>query len=303
MHETNIRSIDLNLLVALKALLEEKHVTRAADKIHLSQPAMSRALGRLRKMLNDPLLVKGPAGLTLTTRASELYPVLQSIFNDINHLISPPTTEPASMTGDIVIATRDNEMVTILPPILNQISKEAPGLTIKVIPFVGNDLSVLDRQQTDFVVTGTESKMGSLYRQVLCKEDFVCLVSAKNPVIKEGLTLKKFLAMKHCLVSLTGYGPGIVDKVLEEQGLSRNVTLRIPHFLAASYVVSDSDLIVTVPRTLGMLLSQQKKIAVLEPPIKIPKVTIYLYWQVRHQNNPIHQWIRTLFANASKANA
>ena len=158
MRETNIRSIDLNLLIALKALLEEKHVTRAAERISLSQPAMSRALGRLRKILNDPLLVKGAGGFTLTTRASELFQPLQAIFSEINQIISPPTTNPAEMKGDIIIATRDNEMVTILPQVVKQIAMQAPGLTLRIISLQGDNLSLLDRQEADLSLVGPKVK-------------------------------------------------------------------------------------------------------------------------------------------------
>lgn len=300
MREMNIRSIDLNLLVALRALLEEKHVTRAAEKIGLSQPAMSRALSRLRKLLNDPLLVKGAGGFILTARAIELAIPLQAVFNEINHIISPPSTEPSKMQGEISIATRDNEMVTILPEVVKRVSLEAPGMALRVTPLVGDDLSLLDRQEVDFVMCGTESNIGSLYRQLLYKEDFVCLVSAKNPVVKKGLTLENFVALKHCVVSITGFGPGFVDTVLAKQGLKRDVSVRVPLFLATAPIIAESDLIVTLPRRLGILLAQNKNIVMLEPPLAMPSFSIYLYWHARNQNNPLHKWLRKLIAATIK---
>lgn len=292
MRETNLRSLDLNLLVALKALLDEKHVTRAAKRVGLSQPAMSRALGRLRQILKDPLLVKHTSGLCLTTRAQNLYQPLQNIFIEINHVLSPPSFNPAEMQGEIVISTRDYETVTFLPPLINFLSKEAPGLKLHVIPLVGDDLISLDNHEVDIIIAGTESKSATLSRHTLFKENFVCLVSGDNPITQKKFTLDKFIAMKHCLVTISGLGPGLVDSILAEQGLAREVVIRVPHFLAASYIVADSDLIVTLPRRIGLLLSQNIKIKLLEPPIKIPDFSIFLYWHIRNQNNPMHKWMR-----------
>lgn len=298
MRETNIRSIDLNLLVALQALLEEKHVTRAAERVGLSQPAMSRALARLRKLLNDPLLVKGASGFILTPRAIELAIPLHAVFNEITQIISPPSTEPLKMQSEIIIATRDYEMAVILPEVINQVSLEAPGITFRVTPLVGDDLTLLERQEADFIISGTESKIGTLYRQLLYKEDFVCLVSSKNPVAKKGLTIKTFAALKHCVVSITGFGPGFVDTILANQGLTREVSIRVPHFLATAPIIAKSNLIVTLPRRVGVVLAQEKNLVMLEPPISIPKFAIYLYWHARNNNNPIHKWLRKLIFNS-----
>lgn len=294
MRETNIRSIDLNLLVVLKALLEEKHVTRAAERIGLSQPATSRALARLRQLLNDPLLVRSQSGLILTTRASELYQHLETIFGEIKQVISPPVSDPADMQGDIVLATRDYEMAAILPRVINTISKKAPQLTLTVMPLLGDNLDLLDRQKVDFVISATDSQAASLYRTTLYEEDFVCLLSSENPVIKKKLTLKNYLAMKHCLVSITGYGPGLVDTILAKEKLKRNVTIRIPYFLAAASIVAESDLIVTLPRHLAEMLSRQENLIMLEPPIKMPSFPIYLYWHIRNHNNAQHRWLREI---------
>ena len=292
MRKTNIESLDLNLLVALKALLEEKHVSRAAERIGLSQPAMSRALGRLRKVLKDPLLVKGATGFTLTPRAIDLFSPLQIIFSEINQIVLPTAIEPSLMQGEIIIASRDHELTTILPKAINYISEHAPGLSFRFIQPKGDDLSLLERQEADFITCGAENSSGTLHRHVLYQEEFICLVSSKNPLSKKELTLKKFLEMKHCLVSTTGYGPGMVDDVLAKKGLKRKIIVRVPYFLAVSYIVNDSDFIVTIPKRLGKIMAQDNNLTLLTPPIQIPKFNVYLYWHTRNQNNPVHQWVR-----------
>lgn len=292
MHETNLQKIDLNLLIALNALLEEKHVSRAAERICLSQPAMSRALARLRDTFQDPLLVKGTRGMALTARAIDLYLPLQHILREITNIVTTPSVNPADMRGNIVIATRDYELATILPTVISKITTDAPHLKLSIISQTGDDLSLLEHHGVDFVLSGTDKTSSTLHRYTLYEESFVCMVTNNHPVLKRGMSIEAYVEMKHCLVTITNFGPGYVDMLLAEQNLRRNVVVRVPHFLAASYIVSNSDLVVTLPRRLGELLAKDEKITLLEPPLKIPHFPIYLYWHTRNQNNPVHQWIR-----------
>lgn len=294
MREVNIGSLDLNLLVALKALLDERHVTRAAEKIGLSQPAMSRALGRLRVMFKDPLLVKGVGGMTLTARANDVYLPLQYILNDISQIITDPTLEPAQMQGEIALATRDYEMAAILPDVIKRIGEQAPGVKIRILPLVGDDLSPLERNEVDFVIAGTESSSATLTRRTLFKDNFIGLVAADNPVLKQPLSLEKYLEMRHCLVSFANARPGIIDTELAQRGYSRNAVVRVPHFFAAPYFVANSDLIATLPRKLAQQLSQHNHLATIELPLKVPSFSIYMYWHNRNQNNPMHAWLRKM---------
>lgn len=292
MRETNLQKIDLNLLVALNALLEEKHVSRAAERISLSQPAMSRALARLRDTFQDPLLVKGTRGMELTARAIDIYQPLQHILHEITNIVTTSSVNPADMRGDIVLATRDYELATILPSIISQITTEAPNLRLSIISQIGDDLSPLEHQSVDFILSGTDKTSATLHRYTLYEESFVCLVANSHPILQRGIDLESYVKMKHCLVTITNFGLGYIDMLLAEKNLKRNVVIRVPHFLAASHIVEHSDLIVTLPRRLGELLTKNTKVTLLEPPLKIPQFPIYLYWHSLNQNNPVHQWIR-----------
>jgi len=297
MRETNISTLDLNLLRALKALLDKKHVSRAAESISLSQPAMSRALQRLRETFKDLLLVKGPNGLDLTPRAIELYQPLQEIFLQLNQIITPSSFNPATTQAEISIATRDYEMITIMPAVINAITTEAPNLKLRIIALHGDDITALDKNEVDFVLSGTKSKSALLYQKKIVTDNYVCLMSKQQA--RQKITLNKFITMKHCLVTISGVGPGVVDHVLAEQGLKRDIAVRIPHFLAASHIVANTSLIATLPRRLGQLLSDNKNIALVEPPLVLPDFAIYLYWHSRNQNNPMHQWLRNKIVSAA----
>ena len=298
MREVNLKSIDLNLLVALKALLEEKHVSRAAERVALSQPAMSRALARLRRLFQDDLLVRGTAGLCLTPRAIELKQPLQSILMDIQHILLEPSQEPADMKGEITIAARDYETVTVLPKMIEHITQCAPHLKITIVPINGDNLDPLEQLEVDFVLSATESHSATLCRKTLFQDDFVCLVAKNNPVLEQTFTLEHYLGLKHCLITISGFGPGIVDLEPAKHNVQREVVVRIPQFLSVSHLIAHSELIVTLPRKLGVILCQQGDLRLLEVPLSIKPFPVFLYWHIKNQTNPTHQWIRqTVFSN------
>lgn len=292
MREVNLRSIDLNLLVVLKALLDERHITRAASKAGLSQPAMSRALARLRKTFNDPLLVRTSSGLCLTSRASDLQAAVHNILSDIQNIICAPSSNPREMRGEITIGARDYEVATVLPKVIQQITEQAPGLKLNIISLTGDNLDPLERNEVDFILSATESQSATLCRKLLFKDDFICMVSKKNSLADKTLTLDDFLQLNHCMTTISGFGPGLVDLELAKLGLQRNVVVRTSQFLCVSHLIAHSDLIVTLPRKMGELLSQQGHTSLCEVPISMEPFPIFLYWHIKHQTNPIHQWLR-----------
>jgi len=298
MREVNLGALDLNLLVPLKALLEERHVTQAAEKVGLSQPAMSRALQRLRVMFGDPLLVRGSGGrMTRTARGNELLKPLLDVLQDVSHMIASPSVDPADMRGEVVIASRDYEMAALMPSMIARVSKLAPGLTLSLRPMVGDDLSPLEENRVDFVVAGTDRNLATLTRRTLLRETFVCVLAADHELAQQELTLENYLAMKHCVVSFAEqHTPGFVDRTLAERGQKRNIRVRVPYFLAAAHIVANSDLVVTLPRQLGLHLEQQQSnLKTLPLPLEVPPFSIFLYWHIRNQLNPIHSWLRELF--------
>jgi DNA-binding transcriptional LysR family regulator len=248
----------------------------------------------LRDTFQDPLLVKGKYGMVLTARAIDIYPPLQRILREINHIVTVPAIHPADMQGEIVIATRDYELATILPSVISEITTKAPHLKLSIISQKGDDLSLLENENVDFVLSGTNKTSANLHRYTLLADSFVCLVAKNHPVIKTGLDLTTYLNMKHCLISINHLVLGYVDTLLSTMNLKRNIAVRIPHFLAVSHVIQHTDLIVTLPRGLGELLAKNEKIMLLQPPLDIPDFPIHLYWHTRNQSHSIHQWVRKI---------
>lgn len=301
MREVNIASLDLNLLVALKALLDEKHVTKAAEKVGLSQPAMSRALARLRLMFKDQLLVKSAGGMALTARALDLCEPLDNILSQIGRIMISPTSDPAGMQGEISIGTRDYEMAAIMPEIIADVCRQAPGLKLKILALAGNDLGPLERHDYDFVISGTDKSSTTLMRKTLFQDNFVCLLASDHPLSKKKLTLERYLEMRHCLISFNDSRPGIVDTTLSAMGEKRKVAVSVPHFLTASYLVAKSDLAVSLPRRLALQLARQEGLVAKELPFTTPSFSIYLYWHIRNQNNPVHSWLRKTILKQAEA--
>lgn len=298
MHETNIKKLDYNLLNLLRALIEEKSVTRAAERVNLSQPAASRALERLRKIFQDPLLVKNARTMVLTTRAEALYFPLQNLLNDLKTFITPITIDPAEMHGEIVIATRDYETAVILPSVIKRLSIESPGIRLQIVTLRGDDLSPLEHHHVDFILAATDNGAANLHRAILYHEKYSCLTCKDNNKIRGSISLKSYLAARHCMVTISGFGTSIVDNILAEQGHKRHIVVRLPNFLAVGHIVTGSDLIVTVPKKLACLLSTQGNFNIYDPPIPLPQFPIYLYWHTRHHNSPRHQWIKKMIQSA-----
>jgi DNA-binding transcriptional LysR family regulator len=243
--------------------------------------------------------VKGKLGMALTTRAVLLLIPLQAILRDINNIITPPSADPANMCGNVVIATRDYELATVLPKIISEVTRQAPNLRLSIVSQVGDDLAPLEHHHVDFVLAGTDKTSASLHRHTLFEEKFVCLVAKKYFSAEKKLDLDTYLKMKHCSVTINAFGLGLVDKLLAKNNLRRNIVVRVPHFLAAVYLAADTDLIVTLPRRLGELFAQHQAVRLLEPPLTIPSFPIFLYWHSRNQNNPIHQWLRGIIRHTT----
>ena len=301
MHKMDIRKFDLNTLAALDVLLREKHITRAAQIVGISQPAMSRTLAKLRQQLDDELLVRTDTGLALTPRAESLVTPLQKILGDIGAFIDPPKFDPQLLNGAIDIATVDMEMTLILPKLVAQVKKQAPGLNLRILDFIGGDFSVLDNAQADFVISALGSAGIRYHRRLLFSDPHVVVLNKRLwKSLGQTLTLKNFTEMEHGLVSIEGHGEGHVDRSLGRLGLQRRVSLHIPHFFLVPKICMASDLIFTVPGKIAKTFRQEKGIVVTRPPLDLNDANFYTYWHSRNHKNPLHVWFRKMIFDASQ---
>ncbi len=298
MHEINLAQLDLNLLMALHALLEERSVTRAGETLGLSQSATSHALSRLRKLFNDPLLVRTPKGMIPTSRAENLLEPLRQILSEIEQLIQTPIFDPKATQGTIQLVATDYATVVILPQVLQRIAEEAPHLDVECHHWGTDTLEQLRRGTVDLALGGQNPPDASEFSfQPLFVEDFVSIVRIDHPVTRAEFTLESFLTCPHALITVTNSRMGYIDKVLEELGAKRRILLRLPHFLSAPLIVAKTDLILTLPRRLAVLFAEFANLAVLNPPIEVAGFSYIQVWHKRRQHEPMHIWLRNLIAS------
>jgi DNA-binding transcriptional LysR family regulator len=302
--------VDLNLLVAFDALARERNVTRAAARTGVTQSAMSHALGRLRDMLGDPLLVRGRGGMMLTPRAEALVVPLRAGLTSLGRaLAEPPVFEPATARRAFRLASPDLFDVLAIPSMLERVRREAPGVDVIVAPLVERGLlDKLEAGELDVAIVPSvdgapaDTSPGLLQRR-LFRDRFLCLLRADHPVLKDRdkarpkrrkaqLSLQDFAELSHVLVSPSGGGPGFVDQLLAEHGLRRRIALRIPHFYSALAIVARSDLVVTAPNALGYLAPAELGVVAVECPLPLPEHSVNLVWHERYSKDAGHTWLR-----------
>ncbi|MEG4342045.1 LysR family transcriptional regulator [Microcoleus sp. A003_D6] len=304
MHQINLSQLDLNLLVVLYALLQERNVTNAGEKIGLSQSATSHALKRLRQVFNDPLLVRSNKGMLLTPCGIELLEPLEKILLDIEQLIQPTVFEPKTAQGTIHLAVSDYATVLILPMVLKEISQQAPQLNIECHHWRSETLDLLRDGAIDLGFGAPNLPETEEFKsQKLFVEDYACVLRADHPIAQTGLTVESYVALPHGFI--TPANPILsptkthVDNVLSNLGVKRRVMLKLPHFLSVPTIVQQTDLIFTSPRRIAMLFAQHTNIAVIEPPIELGQYNYLMIWHQYRDRDPLHIWLRSLITQVA----
>lgn len=297
----DLRQIDLSGLALLEALFETRNITRAGDRVDLSQPAASRALGRLRLALRDPLFVRGSAGLVPTPRAAALQPRLREALAAVRAMVAPVTFDPATATGPCRLFVNDVDAAALVPRLLAVLAAEAPGLDVELLPRRDDPLAALAADAGDLALGFYPAAGAGFRRQRLYGDTMVCVLRRGHPALARGLTLARFVALRHALISITGIGGGVVDQALAARGLARRVALRIPSFLAAPLVVARSDLVVTMPRRVATEFAALAPIVLVEPPLPLPGFTVSQVWHERRHADPRHAWLRKTIAAVAAA--
>lgn len=296
--ESLFKSFDLNLLISLYALLEERHISRAAKRVGMTQPGMSRALNRLRNEFRDPLLVKGEGGFELTPRAVALYVPLREILSDLVDIYNPSTFDPAIATGEFRLAALDYEYIVLLPLITERLRLIAPGITLTALPLAHEDFNPLIRGEIHLVLTALENVPDVLYRQKLFSERNVCMVNSLFQQNTESLSLDEFSDLEHVWVYLKSQDPGKIDKTLTEIGLNRNIVNTAPTFFLSAFTVASSTKLITVlPSRVEKRLKRSMPITTIDTPINFEEFKVYQIWHERYHSDELHKFMRKLIAD------
>lgn len=281
LNEIDLSRADLNLLVLFEAVLEERHVGRAAGRLRLTASAVSHGLARLRRLLNDPLFLRTPKGVVPTARATDLAAPIADVLAGVRSVISTAAPfDPATSTRRFTIGAPDGASAVLLPQLLAGLRERAPGIDIGVrqlLPMQGemsperawrSAFAELDARAMDIAIVPSDDIPVRFLTHTLYEEDFLIAVRAGHPFARAP-TLDRYCEMQHLVVSLTGDPYGFVDRVLADQNRSRRIAVTVPNFMFALAVVADTDLIAALPRRFLAMHAPRFGVVGLEAPLSL----------------------------------
>lgn len=292
----NLRKIDLNLLLTLDILLAECHVTRAAERLYLSQPAVSVHLAHLREIFGDPLLLPGPRGMLPTARAESLRKPLRQAIEALERTLMPERAfDPARATSSWRVAATDYSETTVLLPALDGLRRIAPQTRLAVIEMAPSRIArQAERGEIDLAFHTTADAPAGLRRQTLFAERYVLAGRVGHPALKRRPSAAQFCRLEFAIVSPDGGGfYGVTDEALAQVGLARRVVLSVPHFLFLREILEHSDLVAVLPER---LVRDRADLRIVAPPVAIPGYEIAMLWHERLHRDPAHRWLREFIA-------
>jgi len=297
------RNLDWNLLRHLEALIEESSVSGAAERMSMTQPGMSRVLGRLRSVFQDELLVRGQRGMEPTARALTLLPQLQDLRQSVLDCVAPAEFEASSMSRTFVVAGADMAEHMILPPLVSALSQDAPHAKIRWLRAPHPAEEMLLSREIDLVIEPLSQKSaGGLLVQKLYSEEFCGLARKGHPSVSgKKMTLNRFCAAKHALVAPRGRPGGAVDRALQALGRQREVTALVPSFLSVPHLVAGSDLITTLPRGIAEAHIKTMNLQTFRLPLEVPGFTLGAFFHPRVRNEPEHQFLRERLKDSAES--
>jgi LysR family nod box-dependent transcriptional activator len=291
----DLASVDLNLLVALDALLAERSVTRAANRVGLSQPGMSNTLARLRKLFDDPLLVREGLMLVPTPRAESLRQPVQDALTLIQHALDErPRFDPARDHATFVVSCSDYSLLMLIGPLVRRLAAAAPGMTIQVLPRSPDAVRSLRDGDVDLVIEPVEiMPEAALPSQRLFADRWLCCVWEGNAQVGDHMTLDTYLRLGHLVYSMgRGQPVSLVDQHLAQSKVPRRIEFTVETFLLAPFLLQGTDLVTLVLERAAPHLRRTASVRFLEPPLGLPPITEMLWWHPRHTADPAHAWIR-----------
>ena len=300
--KSDIRTLDLNLLKTLDALLDERSVTRAAQRLSLTQPAVSGMLNRLRDYFDDPLFSRTPHGIVPTLRAQQLAAPVKQILSDIDILLKPTQFDPLTAALTFTVAATDYALKAVIVPFIAALRVRAPGIRVRVIPVEPVLLTTqFEQGKIDLALLTPDSTPDNLHSRALYDEEYVCLMRHTHPDAGQPLTLDRFCALEHVLVSYEGESFwGVTDEALASVGRQRQIGLSVSSFLVLPDILAISDMIAVVPARLAY---DDTRMHVLPPPLPITGFTKSMAWHERTHRDATHQWLRNLGHETSQFRA
>jgi len=302
----NISKVDLNLLVYLDVLLREGSVTKAANQLSITQPAMSNGLRRLRDLFKDPLLIRTSGGMTPTKRAIELQPIIRDVLSKLETTIKPEVEfSPLESNRTFRVMASDYAESTLLMEVIRRLTKDAPNVTLDLITPSDVTFHDVEHGKVDMAINRFDELPLSFHQKVIWYDSFCCVLNSHNPVVKD-FSLESYLLSKHIWVSKTGFGVGVgidpnevqklgwVDAELTKIGKQRNIRVFTRHYHVALQLAKAQNLIATLPSKAAQLYTHDPDMVILEPPFDIPPIALKMAWSPLLQHDAGHIWLRRL---------
>lgn len=293
------RALDLNLLVVLDALLEERGVNATARRLKISQPNVSFALSKLRQFFEDELLVRQGNRMQPTPTGERLRDPVRRILATVDaELLRTPSFDPLKSERRFAISTSDIGELVFLPKLMKAIAANAPRATIRCYSMSPDELERAMAEGIVDIALGYFPDLdgAAFYKQKLFEHPFVCLVRSQHPTVGSSLSLDQFLNLGHIVVSQEGRSQELFERTLAQQGLSRDIQLQSPHFMSVPLLIAKSDLITTVPKAVGTTYATLTGLRQLTPPLAIPPIELQQFWHRRVHHDPAIVWFRALIS-------
>lgn len=317
MKPTNFRTLDLNLLRVFDEVMAERSLTRAARKLALTQPAVSNALRRLRETLGDELVKRSGQAMAPTPRALALWPTVREALRQLEASLVPSTFVPATAAVSFVLAMADATAAELMPGLIGILEQEAPSVSMRIVPLTTRDpRQLLDEQAIDLAVghfpavladltaqaqTGTAvANAAGFSNQRLYNGEYVCVMRQGHPLASGPLSLNRYCAARHLLVSFSGRPFGFIDEALAALGSKRQVVLTVNQFFTAGRVVAHSNLLTVLPRHFVSVTGIADQLVLRPLPFEVAPVHVDALWQRQNDLQSAHIWLRLAVARAAK---
>ncbi|GAB1666340.1 LysR family transcriptional regulator [Mannheimia haemolytica] len=296
---SDIRTLDFNLLKAFVVLLDECNVSRAAQRLSITQPAMSGILNRLRESFNDPLFVRVQHGMQPTDRALQLGQTARNILQDISSMLQPPILEPEHLNMTLRIAAMDYVQQIIALPLILRLRRLAPNVKVALLPVQGQNIKTLfEQNKIDLALVSRQHLSTDTLKTVLYEERYVCAMSKTHPIAQTPLSLDQFCNLPFAMLSYNGGEfSGATDLALQKIGLQRKVMVSVNHISLLPQLLQGSDLVAVLPERLAKTLPN---VYLQPPPIEVEGFTMMMAWHERTEQDTAHRWLREVLQGVVK---
>jgi len=307
----NFRTLDLNLLRVFDAVMAEGNLTRAAERLALTQPAVSNALKRLKDAVGEELLTRTSFGVKPTPRAEQLWPEVQAALAALRQAFAPGEYDPQKDVANFRLAMADATAAMLMPSLVQQIEQTGALANLRVIPLTTRDpRPLLERGEVDFAVgyfpdavanLVAQGSASPIHHERLYDSQYVCVMRRANPLAGQELTLDRFCEAHHLLVSFSGRPHGLVDQALTQLHRTRRIVLTVNQFFTAGRVVAGSDLLTVLPSTFIAATGYQDQLVQKPIPLQLAGIHVEALWHMRHDRASAHQWLRARLVDAARA--